>query len=83
MVTERIEVRLDPERKRKLADMALKRGVSASRLVRQAIDLLYEVELRSARLAAVERISRMNIEHMPEPEELSRQLDATYDSRLP
>jgi predicted transcriptional regulator len=83
MVTERIDVRLDPERRRRLADLSKKRGLSISAIVREALDALYEAEKRAERMAAAERIGAMAIEDMPEPEELSRQLDETYATPLP
>ncbi len=83
MTTERLDIRLDPERRRKLRDIAERRKVSASRLMRDAIDLLYEAEMRAQRMAAVEAIGRMQIEDLPDPEELSRELDRTYDTPLP
>jgi len=79
MTTERLGIRLDPDRRRKLADMARRRGSSTSVLVREAIDRLYEMDQRERRFAAVEAMRRMQIEDVPEPEELSRQLDQTYD----
>jgi hypothetical protein len=63
--------------------MTKHRRMSTSALVREAIDRLYEEDLVQRRIAAVERIASMEIEDMPEPEELSRQLDRTYDAPLP
>ncbi len=39
----------------------------------------YEDELLAERLEAVRRISQLNIEDVPDPEELNRQLDETHD----
>lgn len=82
-MTERVDVRLDSERREKLAEMSKRRRASTSAVLREAIDVLYESDLRNRRLEAAEAIGRMNIEALPEPEELSRQLDKTYDSPLP
>lgn len=79
MVTERLDIRLDPERRRKLTDLSKSRGMSTSMVVREAIDHLYEIAMRERRLQAVERIAAMNIEDLPDPEELSRQLDQAHD----
>jgi uncharacterized protein (DUF1778 family) len=75
MRTERIEVRLDPETRRKLEVVAAARGSSVSELVRSLIERSYEEEVAgAARLAAAERIGCMEIEDVPEPAELKRQL---------
>jgi Arc/MetJ-type ribon-helix-helix transcriptional regulator len=77
MRTERIEVRLDPETRGKLEELAATRGSSVSELVRALIEHSYEEEVAgAARLAAAERIGRMEIEDVPEPTELKRQLCA-------
>ena len=79
MVTERLEVRLDAERRRKLVELAAAQGLPVSEMVRRLIDEGYEEIRKRQRLAAVERMARMNIEDVPDPDELSRQLNATYD----
>jgi predicted transcriptional regulator len=78
MTTLRVEIRLDPEQRRKLDDIAKRNQVSISDIVRRLIDQEYEEELRQRRIAAVERMARMEVEDVPDPEELSRQLDETY-----
>ena len=78
MSTQRVEIRLDPEQRRKLDDIAKRNRVSISDIVRRLIDQEYEEEMRQRRIAAVERMARMEVEDVPEPEELSRQLDETY-----
>ena len=45
MVTERLEVRLDRERRRKLSELAQGRGVPVSQAVRQMIDEAYKEAL--------------------------------------
>lgn len=84
MLTKRLEVRLDEERERKLVALAERRRVSSAAVVRALIDDAYEEIALARRLAAVDRIASMNIEDMPEPDELSRQMNAKYDwSDLP
>lgn len=41
-MTDRVELRLDPDRRQKLGELAAARGVSVSRLVRELIDRAYE-----------------------------------------
>jgi Arc/MetJ-type ribon-helix-helix transcriptional regulator len=75
MRTERVEVRLDPETRGKLEEMAAARGSSISELVRDLIQRSHEEEVAgAARLAAAERIGQMEVQDVPEPAELKRQL---------
>jgi predicted transcriptional regulator len=75
MRTERVEVRLDPETRGKLEEMAAARGSSMSELVRDLIQRSHEEEVAGAAgLAAAERIGQMEVEDVPEPAELKRQL---------
>jgi Arc/MetJ-type ribon-helix-helix transcriptional regulator len=74
MRTERVEVRLDPEMRGKLKEVAA-RGSSISELVRDLIQRSHEEEVAgAARLAAAERIGQMEVQDVPEPAELKRQL---------
>jgi hypothetical protein len=79
MVTERLEVRLDPERRRKLSELATEHGAPVSEVVRQLIDQAYEETLRGRRLRAARELARLEVEDVPDPETLSRQLEGTYE----
>ncbi len=83
MVAQRLEVRLDPERRRKLEEIAVARGEPVSEVVRGMIDRVYEEVDREERLRAARELCAMAIEDMPDPETLSRQLEETYDPGLP
>jgi uncharacterized protein (DUF1778 family) len=75
MRTERVEVRLDPETRGKLEEVAAARGSSISELVRSLIERSHEEEVAGAeRLAAAERIGQMEVEDVPESAELKWQL---------
>jgi uncharacterized protein (DUF1778 family) len=75
MCTGRVDVRLDPETRGKLEEVAAARGSSVSELVRSLILRSHEEETAGpARLAAAERIGQMEVEYVPEPAELKRQL---------
>jgi Arc/MetJ-type ribon-helix-helix transcriptional regulator len=75
MRTERVEVRLDPEMRGKLKEVAAARGSSISELVRDLIQRSHEEEVAGAAwLAAAERIGQMEVQDVPEPAELKRQL---------
>ena len=79
MRTERVEVRLDPETRLKLEEVAAARGSSVSELVRDLIERSHEEEVAgAARLAAAERIGRMEVEDVPEPAELKQQLSEAH-----
>lgn len=84
MVTERLDVRLDREHRRKLSELAAERKTAVSELVRQIIDEAYEDSLRARRLRAAQELARLEVEDVPDPETLSRQLEGAYDlSDLP
>lgn len=78
MQSARLEVRLDEEQRRRLGELAQTRGVPVSEAVRSIIDEAYEVILRERRMQAVRELAAMEIEDVPDPEELSRQLNETY-----
>lgn len=79
MVAERLEVRLDPERRRRLAVIAAGQGKPASEVVRQMIDRAYQEDLREQRMRAALELGQLEVEEVPDPEVLSRQLDDAYE----
>ena len=78
MVTERLEVRLDPEDRRKLEKLAEDEQRSLSETVRCLIDQAYQAYMLERRRAAVRRIATANVEFTPDPEELNRQLNEAH-----
>lgn len=79
MRTERVEVRLDPETRTKMEEVAAARGSSVSELVRALIERSHEEEVAgAARLAAAERIGGMEVEDVPSPTELKRQFTEAH-----
>jgi hypothetical protein len=80
MVTERLEVRLDPERRRKLSELAEGQAAPVSEVVRRLIDRAYEDALRQRRRLAAKRLAEIEAEDVPDPETLSRQLEGVYDT---
>lgn len=78
MVAERLDVRLDPDHRRKLDEVAASRGAPVSRVIRELIDQAHEEVDLTRRKAAVLALIGMEIEDVPDLEELSRQLDETY-----
>lgn len=84
MSGERLEVRLDGDRRRKLAELAGTYEVPVSEAVRMMIDKAYEDVQRTRRREAARALARLAVEDVPDPETLSRQLDGTYEpSGLP
>ncbi|MGH8896565.1 MAG: CopG family transcriptional regulator [Egibacteraceae bacterium] len=76
----RLEVRLDPEARRRLEVVAADRGAGISEAVRQLIIEAYERTRALRRREAARRIGALELEDVPDPDELSEQLDATYAS---
>jgi len=80
MATERLEVRLNPEHRRKLSELAAAHGAPVSEVVRQIIDQAYEDALGRRRLRAAQELAHLEVEDVPDPKTLSRQLEGTYES---
>jgi len=80
MRTERVEVRLDSETRSKLEELAAARGSSVSELVRSLIERSHEEEVAGASRPAAERIGGMEVEDVPEPAELKRQLSEAHEA---
>jgi len=83
MLTKRVEVRLDERAAQALDDLAAEKQTSVSEVMREALWRLHEDYRRERRRLAVERMAAMEIEEMPDPEELARQMNATYEVDLP
>jgi hypothetical protein len=54
-------------------------GESTTDAVRRLLDRGFEDWMKGRRKEAVRRISELEIEDVPDPEELGRQLDSTHD----
>jgi predicted transcriptional regulator len=78
-LSDRLEVRLDAEHRRKLDEIARARGKPASAVIRDAIDWAYETDQRREGLAAVERLRHAHLEDVPDPETLKRQLEEAHE----
>ena len=74
----RLVVRLDDEKRRRLDKVVEHKGGAISEVVRGMIDDAYEDVMRERRRAAVERMAAMEIEDVPDPETLSRELEAAH-----
>ena len=78
-MTNRLDVRLDPEHRRKLEELAEENGVPISEVVQRLIDGAYEDILRTRRKEAVERLIGLNVEDPPDPDTLSGELEAAHE----
>ena len=78
-VVRRLEVRLDDERRRRLEQLAVARGIPISEVVRRLIDDAYEEAMRKRRHDAVARQVRLEVEDPPDPATLSRELEEAHE----
>lgn len=78
MISERLDVRLDTEHRRRLDAIAAEQGVSVSEAVRNMIDRAYEQSRQAERLRVVQEMARLEVDDVPEPAELNRILDDTH-----
>lgn len=79
MAIERLDVRLDQERRRKLRELAEEQGTPVSETVRRLIDRAYEDTLVARRKRAAQELGQMEIENVPDAATLHRQLEATHE----
>ena len=79
MATDRLDVRLDPEHRRKLRELAAEQGAPVSEAVRRLIDRAYEETLRARRKRAAQVLAQLEIEEVPDPVTLSRQLEGANE----
>ena len=75
MSTERLDVRLDQERRRKLQHLAAEQGAPVSQVVRGLIDRAYEETLQARRRRAARELGLLEIGDLPDPATLNRQLE--------
>ena len=78
-MTNRLDVSLDAEHRRRLEEVAQESGIPISEVVRRLIGGAYEDILRTRRKQAVERLMGLNVEDPPEPDTLSRELKAAHE----
>ena len=83
MVIRRLQVRLGEESYRRLKTLASEHRSSMSGMVRRLIDQAYEARVNARRRQAALVIAQMEIEDVPDPVELSRQLNETHDAGVP
>ena len=79
MAAERLDVRLDQARRWKLQQLASEQGAPISEIVRSLIDRAYEEALRVRRTRAARGLGLLEIEDVPEPAALRRQLEGAHE----
>lgn len=79
MTTDRLDVRLDKQRRRKLRELAAEQGAPVSEMVRRLIDRAYEDTLGARRQRAAQELGRLEIEDVSDPATLNRQLEAAHE----
>ncbi|MDE2822989.1 MAG: hypothetical protein OXK79_05735 [Chloroflexota bacterium] len=78
-MTNRLDVRLDVEHRRRLEELAEEKGAAISDVVRSLIDGAYEDIMRMRRKGAIERLIALNVEVPPDPATLSRELEVAHE----
>jgi hypothetical protein len=74
---------MDEDAYEDLVEYATEQKVTVSAVIREAIELFREKRDYEARKRAVDAIAAMEIEEMPDPDELARQMNARYGGNLP
>jgi ribosome maturation protein Sdo1 len=75
MITERVQVLLTPQQRRRLEDEARRQARSVASLVREAIDARFGTVSPDERLAAVEAIGAMSGGRFLTPEQINRAVE--------
>ena len=75
----RLHVRLDPERRRRLEELAEEKGAPISEVVRRLIDDAYQGIMQERRRQAVRRLTSLEIEVVPDAATLSRELEEAHE----
>ena len=75
----RLHVRLDPERRRRLEELAEEKGAPISEVVRRLIDDAYQGIMQERRRQAVRRLTSLEIEAVPDAATLSRELEEAHE----
>ena len=78
MTTPLIAITLDPEHRRKLAELSEARGSTVDDVIGELIDRAYDDVDTARRLALVAEIGRLAIEDPPDPATMSAQLAEAY-----
>ena len=78
-MSNRLGVRLNDEHRRRLDELVQEEGATISDVVRRMIDAAYEDMVRTRRMQAMERLIGLNLEDPPDPDTISRELEAAHE----
>jgi hypothetical protein len=81
MLSERLQILVDPEQRRRLEVEAQRRGTSVGSLIREAVDAHFSVPTRAERLRALEGILEFEGRFV-DPAELNRIVERERDEQL-
>ncbi len=81
MLSERLQILVTPEQRRRLETEARQRGASVGGLIREAIDSRFGGAPQEERMRALEQIEAMEGQFVP-PDELDRMADEERSARL-
>lgn len=82
MYTERVQILLSPEQRRRLEQEARRTGASIASLVREALEARFGGVTSEERRRAAVRLTSRTAEHVP-PEELRELIDSRFDDEYP
>jgi predicted transcriptional regulator len=82
MLSERLQILVTPEQRRRLQSEARDRGASVGGLVREAIDARYGGFSREERIQAVEEMARAEGGRFVSPDELNRIVEEERDEEF-
>ena len=74
----RLDVWLDPERSRRLEELAEEKGAPISEVVRRLIDDAYQGIMQERRRQVVRRLTSVEVEAVPDAATLSRELEEAH-----
>jgi len=81
MLTERLQILVRPEQRRRLEAEARRRQTSVGALVREAVDAKFAGPTREQRIKAVQEIRAMNVNGLfYSPQELNRILEEEFEA---
>lgn len=82
MFTERLQILVSKDQRRRLEREAKRRGTSVASVIRDAVDAELGVDPRKEKLAAFETIRGLPRVALPPIEELNRLIDEAHDEEI-
>jgi len=82
MYTERLQILVSKEQRRRLEREAKQRGASVASVIRDAVEAELGGVTRADRVRAAEAIAAMRAAPYLPPEELAREIDSSHDAEI-